>query len=84
MPTNRLTQRRIDTLKPRRKTCDIRDSEIKGFGIRILPSGRKHYFLHSQIARIPHFYSAADTSYASRPADQKRTLRRAGRKGLVK
>ena len=46
MPTNRLTQRRIDTLKPRRKTSDIRDSEIKGFGVRILPSGRKRYFLH--------------------------------------
>ena len=41
MPTSRLT--------PNRKTYDIRDTEIKGFGVRILPSGRKHYFLHSQI-----------------------------------
>ena len=49
MPTSRLTQHRVDTLKPRRKTCDIRDAEIKGFGVRILPSGRKRYFLHSQI-----------------------------------
>ena len=49
MPTSRLTQRRIDALKPRTKTCDIRDTGIKGFGIRILPSGRKRYFLHSQV-----------------------------------
>ena len=49
MPTSRLTQRRVDALKPRRKSCDIRDAEIKVFGVRILPSGRKRYFLHSQI-----------------------------------
>ena len=49
MPTSRLTQRRVDTLKPRRITCEIRDVEIKGFGVRILPSGRKRYFLHSQV-----------------------------------
>ena len=49
MPTSRLTQRRVDALKPRRKTCDIRDAVVKGFGIRILPSGRKRYFLHSQV-----------------------------------
>ncbi len=61
MPTSRLTQRRIDTLKPRRKTCDIRDSEIKGFGVRILPSGRKHYFLHSQIAGNRIWHAIGDT-----------------------
>ena len=49
MPPGRLTQRRVDSLKPRRKTCDIRDAEITGFGVRILPSGRKRYFLHSQV-----------------------------------
>ena len=49
MPPGRLTQRRVDSLKPRRKTRDIRDTEITGFGVRILPSGRKRYFLHSQV-----------------------------------
>ena len=49
MPTSRLTQRRVDTLKTRGKTYDIRDTGIKGFGVRILPSGRKRYFLHSQV-----------------------------------
>lgn len=48
MPKGRLTQQRIDTLKPGEKTTDIRDSVLRGFGVRVLPSGRKHYFLHSQ------------------------------------
>ena len=41
MPSARLTQHRVDALKQRRTTCDIRDVGIKGFGVRILPSGRK-------------------------------------------
>ena len=49
MPTSRLTQHRVDALKPCRKTCDIRDTDIKGFGVRVLPSGSKRYFLHSQV-----------------------------------
>ena len=49
MPKNRLTQRRVDALKPRKKTLDVRDSVIRGFGVRVLPSGRKRYFLHSQV-----------------------------------
>ena len=48
MPSTRLTQRRVDTLKPRKQTYDVRDPGLKGFGIRILPSGSKRYFLHSQ------------------------------------
>ncbi len=48
MATSRLTQRRIDAQRPRKKVCAIRDTDIKGFGLRILPSGRKH-FLHSQV-----------------------------------
>ena len=43
-----LNQRRVDSLKPRRATYDIRDTDLKGFGIRVLPSGRKSYFLHTQ------------------------------------
>ena len=48
MSKGRLTQQRIDSLKPRKKTLDIRDSVIRGFGVRVLASGRKSYFLHSQ------------------------------------
>ena len=49
MPKVRLTQQRIDALKPGEKTLDMRDSVLRGFGVRVLPSGRKSYFLHSQI-----------------------------------
>ncbi len=48
MPSTRLTQRRVDTLKPRSRAYDVRDPSLKGFGVRILPSGSKRYFLHSQ------------------------------------
>ncbi|MCY4609493.1 MAG: site-specific integrase [bacterium] len=49
MPTIRLSQRRVDSLKPDKKTLDFRDCVIRGFGVRVLPSGRKCYFLHSQV-----------------------------------
>lgn len=44
MVASRLAQRHVGILKPGRKT---RDREFKGFGIRILPSGRKRHCLHS-------------------------------------
>ena len=49
MATHRLTQRRVDALKPRTSIYDLRDTDIKGFGVRILTSGRKRYFLHIQV-----------------------------------
>ena len=48
MPNIRLSQRRVDSLKPRKTVCDIRDRDLKGFAIRVLPSGRKSYFIHVQ------------------------------------
>ena len=43
-----LNQSRVDRLKPRNSTYDIRDTDLKGFGIRVLPSGRESYFLQTQ------------------------------------
>ena len=43
-----LNQTRVDRLKSRNSTYDIRDTDLKGFGIRILPSGKKSYFLQTQ------------------------------------
>ena len=43
-----LTQHGVERLKPKRNVYHIRDTELKGFGIRVLPSGGKRYFLHSQ------------------------------------
>ena len=43
-----IDQRRVVRLKPRKSTYDIRDRDLKGFGVRVLPSGAKCYFIHSQ------------------------------------
>ena len=48
MAAIRLTQRRVDTLRPRKTVRNVRDAELKGYGVRIMPSGVKRYFIHSQ------------------------------------
>ena len=48
MPPIRLTQRRVDALRPRRKVRDIREAALKGYGIPVMPSGARRYFIHSQ------------------------------------
>ena len=48
MPRIALTEARVKALKPRRKARDIRDAKLRGFGVRVLPSGRKCYFIQRQ------------------------------------
>ena len=48
MSTVRLTESRVESLRPRKSPYDVRDSGLKGFGVRVLPSGAKRYFIHSQ------------------------------------
>ena len=48
MATVRLDQRRVHALKARKSAYDLRDRDLKGFGVRVLPSGAKRYFIHSQ------------------------------------
>ena len=48
MSARNLTQARIDALTPRKTVRNIRDSTLKGFGIRVLPSGTKRFFIHTQ------------------------------------
>ena len=48
MASAHLSKRRVDALKPRKSAYDVRDRELKGFGVRVLPSGAKRYFVHSQ------------------------------------
>lgn len=43
-----LSEARVKTLKPRPSPCDIRDSKLRGFGVRVLPSGTKRFFIHTQ------------------------------------
>ncbi|MCY4607500.1 MAG: Arm DNA-binding domain-containing protein, partial [bacterium] len=48
MATTRLTQARIKALRPRRTNRDIRDASLRGFGVRVYPTGRKCYFIATQ------------------------------------
>lgn len=48
MAVIRLTQHRVDTLRPRKTVRNVRDADLKGYGVRIMPSGAKRYFIHSQ------------------------------------
>ena len=43
-----LTDARVRALKPRKSTYHVRDAKLRGFGVRVLPSGAKRFFLHSQ------------------------------------
>ena len=48
MATTRFTQARIDALRPRKAARDVRDAGLKGFGVRLYPTGRKCFFIHGQ------------------------------------
>ena len=43
-----LTDARVKALTPRKTSRDIRDASLRGFGVRVLPSGRKRFFVHCQ------------------------------------
>ena len=43
-----LTDARVRALTPRKTARDIRDGKLKGFGVRVLPSGGKRFFVHCQ------------------------------------
>ncbi len=48
MPRTTLTDARLRALAPRATAYDIRDGKLGGFGVRVLPSGVKHFFVHCQ------------------------------------
>ncbi|MDE0522097.1 MAG: tyrosine-type recombinase/integrase [Boseongicola sp.] len=48
MATATLTDARIRVLKPRKAARDIRDGKLKGFGVRVTPSGARRWFIHCQ------------------------------------
>ena len=48
MPKVNLTETRVKALRPRKSPYDVRDGRLKGFGVRVLPSGAKRYFIHCQ------------------------------------
>ncbi len=48
MPGTTLTEARVKALKPRKSVREVRDGELRGFGVRMSPSGRKQFFIHCQ------------------------------------
>ncbi len=48
MPRTGLTDARIRALRPRKSAYDVRDGKLRGFGLRVLPSGGKRFFVHCQ------------------------------------
>ena len=48
MPNLTLTDARVKAFKARKAAYDIRDAKLRGFGVRVLPSGAKRFFLHIQ------------------------------------
>ena len=83
MATLRLTQARVDTLKPRKAAYDVRDRDLKGFGVRVLPTGAKRYFIHSQHngRRVWKIVGQAGAISADEARDRARTLLASIRKG---
>ena len=43
-----LTEARVKALKPRKSVREVRDGKLRGFGVRVSPSGRKQFFIHCQ------------------------------------
>ena len=43
-----LTDAVVGALKPRNTARDVRDAELRGFGVRVLPTGGKRYFIQRQ------------------------------------
>ncbi len=83
MATLHLTQHRVDRLKPRKAILDVRDTELKGFGIRIMPSGARRYFIHSQHEgrRLWKTFDDADTVTVAQARHRARAMLAAYRNG---
>ena len=71
MPRMRIDGRRIGRLKPRNNAWTVRDTELKGFGVRILPSGTMTYFLQTTRDGIRRWYRIGDAAILD--ADEART-----------
>ena len=48
MARTALTDARIAALNPRKKPYEVRDGKLRGFGVRVTPSGKKRFFVHCQ------------------------------------
>lgn len=44
-----LTEARVKALRPRKSVREVRDGRLRGFGVRVSPSGRKQFFIQCQL-----------------------------------
>jgi hypothetical protein len=49
MPVAKITKRSVDDTKPGEKPVIVLDTEVKGFGLKVTPQGRKVYFLQYRL-----------------------------------
>ena len=82
MSATHLTQRRVESLRPRRRVRDIRDTEMKGFGVREVldryarrgkPGTRRVDRIYFRERILPFFEGrpiASITRRSRRPGDQ--------------
>ena len=75
MPNRRLTQQLIDDFEPGESIREFRDTELRGFGVRIRPSGRKSFFVHAQSGKRRRWTKIGDAR--TMPLARARTLARA-------
>ena len=48
MPNIALSEVRVKALRPRKVAYDIRDRKLRAFGVRVMPSGARRFFIHTQ------------------------------------
>jgi hypothetical protein len=63
MPTLKLTKRNVDTLKPATERFTAWDTDVKGFGLRVTPSGERVYVLKYRIAGEQRWYTIGRHGY---------------------
>lgn len=49
MPTAKLTKRKVDATRPAERDAYVWDDELKGFGLKVTPAGRKVYLVQYRI-----------------------------------
>ena len=62
MPNISLFDARVKALRPRSTAYNIRDGKLRGFGVRVLPSGAKRFFIHTQHRGTRVWKMVGDTS----------------------
>ena len=48
MSRRAVTEAHVRALRPHKRPYDVRDPRLKGFGVQVLPSGRKRFFIQCQ------------------------------------